>query len=99
MNMNSVSAQFLRSELRLRQERNPRYSLRAFAKKIGISPAYLSKVLTGKCILSVNAAQKVMERIPVNPEVAKRILFEADAHHLAKKFADVRVNHLDHCAY
>ncbi len=53
----------LRRELRNRCERNLRYSLRAFARDLSLSPASLSLVLNGKQGLSVAASTKIAERI------------------------------------
>ena len=38
----------LRNELERRCKANPAYSLRAFAKFLGVDPSFLSKVLSGK---------------------------------------------------
>jgi len=38
----------LRQKLTRRLHLNPRYSLRAFAKHLGVSPAYVSLVMNGK---------------------------------------------------
>jgi transcriptional regulator with XRE-family HTH domain len=54
---------FLSNELRSRQLANKSYSLRAFARDIGISPASLSLTLKGNLGLSVKTAKKVAEEI------------------------------------
>ena len=46
----------LREELEARCERNPRYSLRSFARDLGVGPARLSDVLNGRYGLSREAA-------------------------------------------
>lgn len=43
--------------------RNPRYSLRSFSKKIGVSPATLSGYLSSKRNLSEKAKQKILENL------------------------------------
>lgn len=53
---------WLLQELKTRQFRNKSYSLRAFAHSLGISPASLSKILTGKRELSLGLAEKIAER-------------------------------------
>ena len=53
----------IQRELVRRCERNPRYSLRAFAKAIGVSHPLLSLVLSGKRELSHKAAMKIVERL------------------------------------
>ena len=49
----------LKTELAKRKALSPKYSLRDFAKDIGISPSLLSYVLSGKKGLSRKSAQKV----------------------------------------
>lgn len=39
---------YLKKEFRERQRKNPKYSLRAFAKNLHISPSHLSQLLSGK---------------------------------------------------
>jgi len=53
----------LAMELKQRQVGNPRYSLRAFAQTLGLSPAHVSKVLRGEKRLSLDAAVKVATRL------------------------------------
>jgi AraC-like DNA-binding protein len=40
--------QFLRAELIRRCKKNAKYSLRAFAQALGVSPAYLSMIFNGR---------------------------------------------------
>jgi uncharacterized protein (TIGR02147 family) len=51
--------QILRIEMTERQQRNPRYSLRAFARDLGMSPSMLSDLLNSKHGLSRNSARKI----------------------------------------
>ena len=53
----------LKEHLRRRQEVNPRYSLRAFAKKLEISPSKVSEVLSGKKRLSVERAESLAKKL------------------------------------
>jgi uncharacterized protein (TIGR02147 family) len=53
----------LQSELNRRRLANPLYSLRAFSRTLGLSPAHLSKVLRGEKSLSLDSAVKVAERL------------------------------------
>ncbi|HTL11225.1 MAG TPA: TIGR02147 family protein [Bdellovibrionota bacterium] len=57
----------LRRELERRCRTNPRYSLRAFARALQISPTALSLVLSGKRPLSRKAAHKVAQVLPLAP--------------------------------
>lgn len=54
---NSVG--FLKATLEEKSKSNARYSLRAFAKKIGLSPGGLSQIMNGKKNLSVERAHAV----------------------------------------
>ncbi len=51
--------QFLNEELVRKIKINPRYSLRAFARQIGLSPGELSEILRQKRSLSVKGALKI----------------------------------------
>lgn len=53
------ASQFLSEELRKRTSRNGRYSLRAFAQCLGVSPGELSEVMSGKRKLSLRNALKI----------------------------------------
>jgi uncharacterized protein (TIGR02147 family) len=58
------------------QIRNPRFSLRAFAKKLGISNSALSEILRGKRIISAQKAMKYADLIGLESQPKKR-LFDA----------------------
>jgi len=50
--------------------RNSRYSLRSFAKALGMSHTVLSLVLSGKRPLSKKAARQVAEKLGLSPDLA-----------------------------
>lgn len=54
--------------------KNPAYSLRAFAKRIGISPSMLSEVLSGKRNAAEDTARKIALRLHLSPEEAQKVL-------------------------
>lgn len=60
--------QILKSEFDKKVDKNPRYSLRAFAKHLEISPASLSNVLSGKKGLSERVAKSISEKLGFNAE-------------------------------
>ncbi len=66
--------QCLGRELAERCEKNPRYSLRAFAKACGISPAVLSQFLSGKRVPSYPVAQKLLKQLDLGPEEQDQFL-------------------------
>lgn len=51
--------EILKYQLKQRQEMNPKYSLRAFAKKLSLSPSKVSEVLSGKKRLSVERVEEI----------------------------------------
>ncbi len=50
-------------EIEKRKEKNARYSLRGFAKFLGIAPSTLSRILTSGQELSVGATKKIMKKL------------------------------------
>ena len=73
--MNQVELQnLLRKELTLSQVKNPAYSIRAFAKKLGLGFGTLSQVLAGKRTLATKSTLKVLDRISANPLDRAKIL-------------------------
>ena len=54
---------FLRNELKHRKFSNPKYSLRAFARDLGVSPQVLSMVMNGKKSFSSASAIAVARRL------------------------------------
>lgn len=57
----------LQLELNRRRALNPAYSLRAFAKNLGVSPAQLSQLISGKRKLTAKAASKIADRLSLSP--------------------------------
>lgn len=72
--------QFLEREFRLRTRRNPGYSLRAFARDIGMQPSKLSEVLRGLRGLSKRTAEKVAKNIRLSPKESAVFLNLIDFH-------------------
>ena len=61
----------LGAELRRRRERNPRYSLRAFARTLGTHHSTLSRILDGRRRLTPRAVRRLGPRLGLAPpEVA-----------------------------
>ena len=65
---------FLMGELKRRVGVNPRYSLRAYARHLGLSPGELSEVLREKRDLSLKSALKVAKAMNLNPVETKQLL-------------------------
>jgi uncharacterized protein (TIGR02147 family) len=73
-----VLALKLRTELMVSQQRNPAYSLRAFSKKLDLSPSVLCEVLNGKRPTTKKMAIKVMDKLSVDPIEKVEILKKYD---------------------
>lgn len=59
---------FLREELARRSQRNPRYSLRAFARDLSLSASTLSEVLNGHHKLSSRLMKRLTDRLGLSPK-------------------------------
>jgi len=86
----------LKREFELRSSRNARYSLRAFAKFLGISQSRLSEILSGKQGLSRAWAEKLSEKLNHNIEERKVFADLVEAEHarssLKRKLAHSRLS-------
>jgi len=58
----------LAKELAERHRKNPAFSLRAYAKLIGVSAPTLSRILSGKRSLSLKMAKKMLSRMGISPD-------------------------------
>jgi uncharacterized protein (TIGR02147 family) len=63
--------QILKEELVERGKKNPSYSLRAFSKSVGLTPAMVSAVLRGTRNLSSDAAHEVAIKLGYDPKAAR----------------------------
>lgn len=57
-----------------RQTRNPAYSLRGFAKTLGVSHSSLSQILSGKRPLTKKSAVRIADRLSLSPEQRTRLI-------------------------
>lgn len=69
-----LGRELLRRELDRRLESNPRYSLRAFARSLRMSPGELSEVMNGKRPLSPRSAQRIAEALSLSPHEERSLL-------------------------
>ena len=65
---------YLCDELDRRIERNPQYSLRAFARFLDIDASFLSKVLARKQVLSLKKVEAIVEKLGLVEEERKRFI-------------------------
>lgn len=69
----SVSA-LLSSQMEMRKQKNASYSLRAFARDLGLSPSHLSEVLRGSEGLSEKKAEEVAKRLRLKQNDTRLLL-------------------------
>lgn len=67
---------WLVDELLERKTRNAGYSIRAFARDLGVNKSSLADVLAGKQHLSARSAQKVAEVLEWSPTRTRKMLLE-----------------------
>jgi uncharacterized protein (TIGR02147 family) len=73
---------FLMQEFNRRMQLNPRYSLRAFARNLGLSPGALSEIVRQRRTLTLKNAAKMTKALGLDGAEAKQFyaLLEADRH-------------------
>lgn len=59
---------FLKNEYDSRKIRNTQYSIRAFSRDLGLSPAFLVQLLNGSKRISIDKAAKIAENLSFNEE-------------------------------
>ncbi len=64
----------LKNKLEESKLRNPNWSLRAFAQKLGMSSGALSEILGGKRPLSVKTRRRIVERLQLSPLEQRELL-------------------------
>lgn len=64
----------LKDRLAEAQQSNPRYSLRAFSKKVGIHFAALSAIMNGKRLVSVKIATRIADSLELDPQERTELL-------------------------
>lgn len=70
--------EFLQDSLMQGKLKNPQYSLRALARKAGLSPAALSEILNGKRRVSLERAKSVLERLGAGLDKIDDIISDID---------------------
>jgi PAS domain-containing protein len=66
--------EYLASDLKRRKEINSRYSLRAYARYLGLDPSALSRVLAGKQELSLPVSLRVVKKLKLSLEEKQTFL-------------------------
>jgi uncharacterized protein (TIGR02147 family) len=78
---------FLLEEFRSRRSRNPHYSLRAFARDIGMPASKLSQNLRGLCGISVNKAESIASKLHMAENERKLFLAMVESQHARSRVA------------
>jgi transcriptional regulator with XRE-family HTH domain len=65
---------FINEELELRKLRNANYSLRAFARDLGVGASTLSSTLRNDINPSLKLIADILEKLNTSPEIATKIL-------------------------
>lgn len=63
---------FLKQEFIKRKQKNKKYSLRAFAKKIEVSHSVISEILNGKRRLTTKTFSRISNKLNLDPAIAKK---------------------------
>jgi uncharacterized protein (TIGR02147 family) len=66
--------ELLANHLSYRKRQNPRYSLRSFAKNLGMSPGQLSSLINGKKALTLKQAAKIIEKLDLDEDSSTEII-------------------------
>jgi len=67
----------LSEEYSRRSTAKPYYSQNAFARFLGIDHTYLSKLLSGKILLSLDVADKITKKLKLPTEIRTKFLMSA----------------------
>jgi len=84
----------LQDTLCQRIKQNPRYSMRAFARSLGMSHTVMSLVLSGKRPLSKKAASKVAEALPISKSERQPFLDWAASKASQEELAELRMQQI-----
>jgi uncharacterized protein (TIGR02147 family) len=74
MNDQVAIQQLLQTQFAEHQSKNPRYSLRAFSKRVGVETGPLSAILNGKRRISRKLAERIVTRLMLDPQRRSEIL-------------------------
>jgi uncharacterized protein (TIGR02147 family) len=70
----STIQNMLRTTLVERQAKNPAFSLRSFAKKLGMSASAVSEILAGKRRVSIKLAGRILDRLAIAPDEREQVM-------------------------
>ncbi len=86
----------LRDEFVRMKLKNPSYSLRAFAKRLGIEASPLSAIVNGKRRVSRQYAEKLLRRLSLNPIEIRKVIsasgYETDQSGITSQYMQLAAN-------
>ncbi len=82
---------YVQAEFRARKKRNGSYSIRAFARDLGLSPSHLSEFLSGKSKLSHDKAENLADKLKLQGEHRYHWCDLLTAHSKLKKDRDAAI--------
>lgn len=97
--------ELLREDFVRRRDRNQRYSVRAFARDLGLSAGTLSEVLRGKRVLTLKRASHILERTQVSNVKKRRFSALAGMEvkiprqNLPQEYNDIMLNWVRHSIF
>lgn len=65
----------LKSQLEFRKSKNDKYSLRALARDINVSPSTISKIINGKYAISDKMLEAILDCLNLESDVKERVIF------------------------
>lgn len=84
---------FLLEEFRARRSRNPNYSLRAFARDLGMPASKLSQNLRGLCGISVAKAETIADKMQMRESDRQLFLALVESQHARSRVARQQAAH------
>jgi transcriptional regulator with XRE-family HTH domain len=75
--LNATYRIVLADEYKKRVSKNKKYSKNSFARFLGINNTYLSKLLSGKILLSLDIAEKITKRLQLGGPARSDFLLSA----------------------
>ena len=81
---------YLNNELNKRIAKNPKYSLRSFAKFLEIAPAYLSRVINGNLTLSDKMIKKLCVKLKITDDDCKKYILENKSQRKIQKAYNIK---------
>ncbi len=83
----------LQLEYNKRCTRNPRYSIRAFARAAKVDPSLLAKVLSNKASMSYTVASRLLTQLTLSPTEQTAFLKSLANEKLTHSFSKLKLKH------